>query len=74
MRFLAQRALVQEMLALVSDRRPLVPLLQRLAIAVAARDADTAHRAARDCLRRVTRLVITAAAGHTEGLPESDES
>ncbi len=74
MRFLAQRPLVQQMLELVSDRRPLVPLLQRFAIAVAARDADTAHRAARDILRRVTRLVIAAAAGDSEGTPDPDES
>jgi DNA-binding FadR family transcriptional regulator len=63
MRFLAQRPLVQDMLELVSDRRPLVPSLQRFAIAVAARDVDTAQRAARDALRRVSRLVVAAAGG-----------
>lgn len=63
MRFLAQRPLVHDMLELVSDRRPLAPLLQRFAIAVAARDVETAHRAAREILRRVTRLVVAAAEG-----------
>jgi GntR family transcriptional regulator, transcriptional repressor for pyruvate dehydrogenase complex len=75
MRFLAQRPLVQDMLELVSDRRPLAPLLQRFAIAVAARDSDTAHRAARDILRRVTRLVLAAAEGNgAEGLADSEDS
>jgi GntR family transcriptional regulator, transcriptional repressor for pyruvate dehydrogenase complex len=69
MRFLAQRALVHDMLELVQDRRPLLPLLQRFAIACAARDAETAHRAARDILRRVTRLVLTAAEGGSSGPP-----
>ena len=75
MRFLAQRPLVHDMLELVADRRPLVPLLQRFAIAVAARDTDTAHRAARDILRRVTRLVVAAAAGGVGDAPaESEDS
>jgi DNA-binding FadR family transcriptional regulator len=76
MRFLAQRPLVHDMLELVSDRRPLAPLLQRFAIAVAARDLDTAHRSARDILRRVTRLVVAAAAGNSAaGVPaEPDDS
>ena len=74
-RFLAQRPLVQDMLELVQDRRPLTPLLQRFAIAVAARDVETAHRAAREILRRVSRLVIAAAAGGIDGVPdESDDS
>jgi len=63
MRFLAQRPLVRGMLELVQDRRALLPLLQRFAIAVAARDLDTAQRAAREILRRVTRLVLSAAEG-----------
>jgi GntR family transcriptional repressor for pyruvate dehydrogenase complex len=63
MRFLAQRELVHDMIGLVQDRRPLVPLLQRFAIAVAARDHETAHRSALDILRRVTRMVLTAAEG-----------
>jgi hypothetical protein len=41
-------ALVHDMLELVADRRPLTPLLQRFAIAVTARDVDTAYRASRD--------------------------
>jgi DNA-binding FadR family transcriptional regulator len=73
MRFLAQRPLVHDMLELVQDRRPLTPLLQRFAIAVAARDVDTAHRASREILRRVTRLVIAAAAGGIDGIPEESE-
>jgi GntR family transcriptional regulator, transcriptional repressor for pyruvate dehydrogenase complex len=63
MRFLAQRPLVHHMLDLAVDRRPLLPLLQRFAIAVGARDVDTAHRAAREILRRVTRWVLAAAEG-----------
>lgn len=73
MRFLAQRPLVRDMLELVADRRPLVPLLQRFSIAVAARDADTAQRAARDILRRVTRLVVAAAAGNAGSVPQEVE-
>jgi len=72
MRFLAQRPLVHDMLEMVADRRPLHPLLQRFAIAIAARDSDTAHRAARDILRRVTRLVVAAAAGGV-GVPAEPE-
>jgi len=75
MRFLAQRALVHDMLDLVQDRRALLPLLQRFAIAAAARDAETAHRASREILRRVTRLVLTAvegASGPQE--PKTEES
>lgn len=67
MRFLAQRPLVHHMMDLVADRRPLLPLLQRFAIAVAARDVETAHRAARDLLRRVTRWVVAAAEGSPGG-------
>jgi DNA-binding FadR family transcriptional regulator len=74
MRFLAQRPLVHDMLDLVSDRRPLAPLLQRFAIAVAARDVDTAHRAARDILRRVTRLVLAAAEGSHDAASASEDS
>jgi len=63
-RFLAQRALVDDMLELVSDRRQLLPLLQKLAIAFTARDAETAIRTGREILRRVTRLVVAAAEGN----------
>lgn len=73
MRFLAQRELVHDMLELVQDRRPLTPLLQRFAIAVAARDPDTAHRSAREILRRVTRLVLTAAEGGSGPQPPETE-
>jgi GntR family transcriptional regulator, transcriptional repressor for pyruvate dehydrogenase complex len=63
MRFLAQRTLVQDMLAMVTDRRPVLPLLQRFAFATAARDVESATRAGREILRRVTQLVLAAAAG-----------
>ncbi|HXX48463.1 MAG TPA: GntR family transcriptional regulator [Myxococcota bacterium] len=63
MRFLAQRSLVRAMLELVSDRRPLIPLLQRFAFAVAARDAESASRSGREILRRVTQVVLLAAEG-----------
>jgi hypothetical protein len=63
-RFLAQRALVKDMLELVADRRQVLPLLQRLAIALSARDAETAIRTGREILRRVTRLVVAAAEGN----------
>ena len=63
-RFLAQRALVQDMLDLVADRRQLIPLLHKLAISFTARDAETAIRTGREILRRVTRLVVAAAEGN----------
>jgi DNA-binding FadR family transcriptional regulator len=63
MRFLAQRALVRAMLDMVSDRRPIVPLLQRFGFAVAARDSESASRTGREILRRVTALVLAAAEG-----------
>src|SRR5262249_31761759 len=75
-RFLAQRALVDDMLDMVSDRRQLLPLLQKLAIAFTARDAETAIRTGREILRRVTRLVVAAAegiAGASEATGEGGE-
>ncbi len=68
-RFLAQRALVQDMLELVEDRRQVLPLLQRLAVAMSARDAETATRTGREILRRVTRLVVAAAEGGPGSAP-----
>ncbi len=46
--------------ALIRDRRRLSPLLQRLALALAARDVETAERALRDLLRRHARAVLAA--------------
>ena len=68
-RFLAQRGLVQDMLERVADRRQLLPLLQRLALATSARDAETAQRTGREILRRVTRLVVAAAESGAAALP-----
>lgn len=63
MRFLAQRPLVHAMLDMVSDRRQVLPLLQRFGFAIAARDSESATRSGRDILRRVTLLVLAAAEG-----------
>lgn len=73
-RFLAQRALVDDMLELVGDRRQLLPLLQKLAISLTARDAETAIRTGREILRRVTRLVVAAAEGSLGATDEPPES
>ena len=70
MRFLAQRPLVRDMLAMVQDRKSLTPQLQRYALAVGARDVETAQRVGRDLVQRVTRLVLQAA----EGKPNGSES
>lgn len=51
------------------ERRQLVPVLQRLAIAVEARDLATADRAIRDLMRRLTRAVLDAL--EPEGPPEA---
>ena len=71
MRFLAQRPLVQAIVELVADRRQIIPLLQRVAFAVAARDAESATRSGRDILRRVTALVLVAAEGTPTPRPHS---
>lgn len=58
-RFLAHREPSRDSASFAAERRKLRPLLQRLALAISARDADTAARAGRDLLRRVARLVET---------------
>jgi len=73
MRFLAQRPLVRDMLGLVEDRRPLLPLLQRFSISVAARDVETAQRVSREIVRKVTRLVLTAAEGRSHAVTEDSQ-
>ncbi|MEX2205927.1 MAG: GntR family transcriptional regulator [Myxococcota bacterium] len=55
-RFLAERE-PHDPALLEAERRKLRPLLQRLALAISARDADTASRAGRDLLRRLAKLV-----------------
>jgi len=59
-RFLAARGLRRELLALAADRPRLRPLLSRLAVAMAARDVETSERAARELLRRISKLVVAA--------------
>ena len=56
-RFLDERGLRRDPAELTSERKKLRPLLQRLGVAVSARDAETASRAGRDVLRRLSRLV-----------------
>ncbi len=56
-RFLASREPLRDPASIVAERRKLRPLLQRLALATSARDAETASRAGRDLLRRVSKLV-----------------
>lgn len=58
-RFLAQREPPGEPVSLEAEPRKLRPLLQRLAVAISARDADTASRAGRDLLRRLAKLFET---------------
>jgi DNA-binding FadR family transcriptional regulator len=57
MRFLAERGPRRELSDQSADRRKLRTLLQRLAVAVAARDAETAARSGRELLRRLTKLL-----------------
>ncbi len=57
MRFLAERGPRRELSDQNADRRKLRTLLQRLAVAVAARDAETAARSGRELLRRLTKLL-----------------
>ncbi len=55
-RFLASSEPLRDPVSFAAERRKLRPLLQRLAVAVSARDADTAARAGRDFLRRLAAL------------------
>jgi len=59
-RFLAERGSGRDLVELAGARPKLRPLLQRLALAIAARDAETADRAGRELLRRITRLAEAA--------------
>jgi GntR family transcriptional repressor for pyruvate dehydrogenase complex len=56
-RFLAERGPRRDLIELVAERRKLRTLLQRLQVAVSARDAETAARAGRELLRRLTKLL-----------------
>jgi DNA-binding FadR family transcriptional regulator len=71
-RFLAQRSLVREMAQLIADRRPVVPLLQRFAYALAARDAETAEKVGCEIVRRVTRILVSAVERTPEGGPAGE--
>ncbi len=53
-RFLAERKPARDAAAASAERRKLRPLLQRLAVSLSARDADTAARTGRELLRRMT--------------------
>ena len=55
-RFLAEREPLRDPASIGAERRKLRPLLQRLAVSISARDADTASRAGRDLLRRTAKL------------------
>jgi DNA-binding FadR family transcriptional regulator len=59
-RFFEQAPLSVLNVALAMDRATLVPGLKRLAVAVDARDADSAVRATRDLLRRAHTSVLDA--------------
>jgi GntR family transcriptional repressor for pyruvate dehydrogenase complex len=59
-RFLSAGSQQRERIQVAAERPKLRPLLQRLALAVAARDAETAERAARELARRVGRLIEAA--------------
>ena len=54
-RFLEQGAFLELARLVVFDRRGLRPLIQRLAVALDARDADTVERTARDLMRRLSK-------------------
>ena len=58
-RFLGERGLRRGLAELVASRPKLRPLLQRLGVALSARDAETAARAGRDLLRRLSKLFET---------------
>jgi hypothetical protein len=55
-RFLTEREPLRDPASVSAERRRIRPLLQRLALAVSARDPDTASRTGRDLLRRLTKL------------------
>jgi GntR family transcriptional repressor for pyruvate dehydrogenase complex len=57
-RFLAQRGFLDLARIVILDRRSLRPLIQRLAVALEARDADTVERSARDLMRRLSRRTL----------------
>ena len=61
-RFLAERGLRRDLLALAADRPRLRPLLARLAVAMEARDVETAERASRELLRRISKQALAAIA------------
>jgi GntR family transcriptional repressor for pyruvate dehydrogenase complex len=61
-RFLAERGLRRDLLALAADRPRLRPLLARVAVAMEARDVETADRASRELLRRISKLALAAIA------------
>ena len=56
-RFLAERGPRRDLGELVAERRKLRTLLQRLQVAVSARDGETAARSGRELLRRLTKLL-----------------
>ena len=55
-RFLIERGPRRDPVEFVAERRKLRPLLQRLGVAISARDGETAARAGRELLRRSTKL------------------
>jgi GntR family transcriptional repressor for pyruvate dehydrogenase complex len=57
--------------AVFGSRRQLLPLLQRLAVALEARDVDTAERTIRELTRRLTGSVLARADQLTSGTSES---
>lgn len=59
-RFLATGSQQRQRIEVAAERPKLRPLLQRLALAVGARDAETAERAGRELARRVARLIEAA--------------
>jgi len=54
-RFMAECEMPGELIELVAERQKLRPLLQRLALALSARDAETADRTGRELLRRLAK-------------------
>ncbi len=69
-RFLEQGAFLELARLVVFDRRSLRPLIQRLAVALDARDADTVERTARDLMRRLSKRTVET----LESLAEADEA
>lgn len=56
-RFLAEPGPLRAPGELLAERKKLRPLLQRLGVAISARDSETADRAGRELLRRSTKLL-----------------